>query len=201
MQAPLIVKQGKPLDIPETPSQYPFTLARQVSSTYTAPRQFVNRADRPLTERQTARLHRKHYGGQYHKNIQEEVKRLLEASAGVGQQVLAHLRGQAEPQAEPSLPDVPPPGPPPPMPPPARVVKREQDPADEKEVAPEGKPKSKKFKKVAQADLDELTTKYPGMTRDEQKALLAKIRKRYKAKKMANVNVLKQMIEKSMEES
>jgi hypothetical protein len=102
----------------------------------------------------------------------------------VGRQVLAHLRPQQpqQPQAiaEPAIRAEPP--------------LREPAQEEQKEHIAERKASKKKRLKQAQTDLDELESKYPTMSKDEQKQLLKTIRTRYKAKKMANVNVLKKSI-------
>jgi hypothetical protein len=186
---PMTVSGEKRLHIPETPSQYPFASARQVTSKHTMPRQFINKSDRPFTDRQVARLHRKQLGGEYNHSTRDEIKKLLEVSAGVGRQVLAHLRPQqlqqpnviAEPavRAEPHQDDVHEPA---------------QEEKEQEEYIAERKASKRKRLKQAQTDLDELESQYPTMSKEEQKQLLKAIRTRYKAKKMANVNVLKKTI-------
>jgi hypothetical protein len=188
-----------PLQIPETPSQYPFSLARQVTSKYTTPRQFINKDDRPLTDRQVARLHRKQLGGEYHRSAQDELTKLLQQSARVGQQVLTHLRNQQQPQPPVTVPTVPTEPLPAELPLPPLQQQQEEE-QEEKEYAEPPKPSKKKLLKQAQSDLTDLETKYPTMTKDEQKKLLKSIRTKYTAKKMANVNVLKKIITEQMEE-
>jgi hypothetical protein len=186
---------ARPLAIPETPSQYPFANARHVTSQYAVPRQFVNRADGPLTQRQSGRLSTSLLKDQYNKTTQDEIKQLLELSTGVGQQVLAAIQARQQPQqpssTPPSATSVP--------------VHASVEAAESKQQAEEVQefeittPSKRKLLKQSRSDLKSLQDTYPSLSKDDQRELLRKLRETYSAKSNTSSSVLKGIISSYVE--
>jgi hypothetical protein len=206
--APHYVKDGKPLSIPETPSNYPFAQARQVTPAQTIPRQLVNRSDKSIATRQLHRLQNKVASGEYSKQTQEELKKLLATSSVLGHEVLTHLQGQSSKRASS-------------IEPPEKEIsvsepqrrKRRTTASSAKDIAPVKKEESSSSsepkrtssrakassREKAELDLATLNDDYPTMSKEAQKDTLNTLRQQYDATKMANVNTIKKAIRTKLE--